>query len=1558
MSDTWRQNAIVQAIQIIADKKIAQAGYDKTIKGIINKVLDSASGKYQVRYQDSLFEAYATSSKITYNKDQEVSVLIPGNDWDRVKTILGGVSSNAINYQQVPIVSDTYNTIGPNGGSLSQEIQLSSYVNQSVVLIDGQGVSFKDIANYIKKGDSIALGMKVRTALADGQIGGNYGLKFNLLFKDSVTGNQIIKSFEVDTSDVIGHPYQLTNSQWVETLITGVETDNFIGIDSIEAFCNDFPQNENKADIKDIFISDIKINGADALSDSDLTGIILHINDSEKGNVLSSTISEIPLVAELKVNGKTTTENVVYYWFRQNGMVFRGDTGKYSGYAGDGWECLNYYSGNSFVPKSNGNFSFNSIEDNLANNSALAPQRVTKVLCVAVYDNKQWVKGQIQIINSNISNNIRIAIKENDVQTGRTVYYLDNGNPNLVCQTDLSGDLEYTWSVKPARGRGEKIEQDNQFINQRAAVVAQWNEVSSNADRMAPASAEQYKNTEEYQNAKTNYDNIKLTPYVSGNIYYNFSISSIVDYSVISCAVAQNGNYKGTASVTLYNKTQLEGMYSLNLEYGTQVFQYDGKGNSPASPQVERPIEIQPLSFTLIDNEGKEISYDQIINNGEVKWIIPNTQTLLSSVNNGTGINGNLDLTVTRADLPLAADHYTVYSNLKSFSYAIANQYDVKKDINYIWLHIKYKDLEFDAYTNFTFPKDGDPGTNGTDYVAKIVPSTNTDRIYISDKASTTIFDDNGATVANLKFQLYNNSIKVSESANYWACPPITQSTVGSDNKRNNTTYLAGNSAWTKPKLNVSGKTLAQIREDKPVNIIRGQYGTGSDQNALKYFAEYPVCTEFVNTGYRLKIKPKTGFQYAVYLEDGTRPDYDNTMPFEVIVQKANGSYWEVDNTSRTYTWYAIGNIEPNTLSGKQASFKPKNTFTGDDLTSAVVCEVSGVGRIHVPIYMILNRYGHNALNGWDGNSIQLNANGDTILAPQIGAGKKQSDNTYTGVLMGDIKTNSSNDTGIFGYQHGQRSIFLDAKTGNASFGKPGAAQIKITASSGEGTIQSGDYSYNTTNHDGKGLKIKFSSTGSGAEQGPYIRYGSNKFSVSADGSIHAAGSGDIANWQINDDALYKHDGTNKTGMRSNGDPAFYAGTNTQSSISPSSTAAYNFFVNHNGYLYSKSGQIAKWSIDSNALTDGNVGMGQGKTIAANTFNNQSSAITPRIWSNNSFAVTGDGKIWSNSGQIGPWAITKNELTDGNTGLGTKTISAANMNSAFGVNTAKAARIWSLGTNGNDSTANFVVTNTGQMFSKSGKIGGWNIQQNRLYSSSGNNGINIYSNGNISSKNWSSTNKTGYSINWDGSASFYNINANRGTIGGCNIADNGIYSSNWHIYSNGLATFSNVQVTGGTIKLGGTTISASSFNGGKTFQSGGISSYGGSGGSGGTSSLSNGLTGVLGGAVGDTSTLDSYAGQTTADTYTKWKNVGAETITVGTFTRSGSDITTPSRNTYITGSGFWLRGGSFNLLDGAGITVDGGFGQTGTMTFSDGSKIKVKEGVIIGVYPGSEAGWG
>jgi hypothetical protein len=77
-------------------------------------------------------------------------------------------------------------------------------------------------------------------------------------------------------------------------------------------------------------------------------------------------------------------------------------------------------------------------------------------------------------------------------------------------------------------------------------------------------------------------------------------------------------------------------------------------------------------------------------------------------------------------------------------------------------------------------------------------------------------------------------------------------------------------------------------------------------------------------------------------------------------------------------------------------------------LTCALIADVrvnnNSIGFIHIPIYRLINRYGNNAINGWDGNSIELGADTGTILAPQVGAGKKNNtsnDNTFTGVLMG-----------------------------------------------------------------------------------------------------------------------------------------------------------------------------------------------------------------------------------------------------------------------------------------------------------------------------------------------------------------------------------------------------------------------------------------------------------------------------------------------------------------------------------------------------------------------------
>ena len=97
---------------------------------------------------------------------------------------------------------------------------------------------------------------------------------------------------------------------------------------------------------------------------------------------------------------------------------------------------------------------------------------------------------------------------------------------------------------------------------------------------------------------------------------------------------------------------------------------------------------------------------------------------------------------------------------------------------------------------------------------------------------------------------------------------------------------------------------------------------------------------------------------------------------------------------------------------------------------------------VYAPIYMNLDTFGLESVNAWDGNSITIDEDRGAILAPQIGAGEKDSNNRFTGIVMGKTETytgsaENEKQIGLFGYAYGAQSIFLDAETGNADFGLP-----------------------------------------------------------------------------------------------------------------------------------------------------------------------------------------------------------------------------------------------------------------------------------------------------------------------------------------------------------------------------------------------------------------------------------------------------------------------------------------------------------------------------------------
>ena len=110
-------------------------------------------------------------------------------------------------------------------------------------------------------------------------------------------------------------------------------------------------------------------------------------------------------------------------------------------------------------------------------------------------------------------------------------------------------------------------------------------------------------------------------------------------------------------------------------------------------------------------------------------------------------------------------------------------------------------------------------------------------------------------------------------------------------------------------------------------------------------------------------------------------------------------------------------------------------------------------------------------------------------MSAVMGAGKKEDNNTFTGLLLGDLpKVENENRTGLLGYEHGEQTygIFDD---GTMFLGKSGRAQLKFNGT--ESTIQNAGYNF------GHGIKIDFDGAFSGStitnsatiseNQNPYI---------------------------------------------------------------------------------------------------------------------------------------------------------------------------------------------------------------------------------------------------------------------------------------------------------------------------------------------------------------------------------------------------------------------------------------------------------------------------------------
>lgn len=1166
------ESNICQAIEIITNKIVQQAQFDKTIQATIVSCVDSTSGRYKLRYQDSLFYAYSNQPDAIYTQGTMVYVLIQNGDFSKPKTILGTGQNANLNNKVNIFKESRYEMIGQNCVRNSGfKAQLCSYDTlegpQKKILysveedINELNISALELSRYIVEADCLGCGGTFTTTLPEKQqIKGNYGLCFTASYK-AEGGDPVKFSYIIDVNNMEGTPYSQNKNEQIGYF--SISPEKFIRLEEVFLFAKDFPDSPKPEDYEDdIVVENLQLFASRIVTDQELDSYYLRL-ETPYGKVFTKEegqLTEKRITAKYISKGVdiTKSSNLLYYWFYKDATIDL-TSPTYSKYGGRGWSCLNEFKHAGTDETSTVLEAIGSEKNYLIikKNEILSQSKTYK--CVAVESESLIMSKEITFENMGSQYKIDLTSQEG------YVFYRDVGQTVLKAQVSTYSSEKQDYIPIPA-----EIE-----------LKYSW-------------SKEDIEKQFEY-----------LTPEEETPNQYAVSAKDIYRYSDYSCTVYNKNQFIGTQMVGLYNREEAEDKpsYELVITDGNQVFQYDEDGLAPTDDSLDTPQIIKPLSFYIFDNDSGQRIEAKSISAKDIMWIAPLEENTLIKI---------LDIPDAQSSV---LDRKT-YTGNAELNYKLASSYNIKRNQNTITLQVQYNGAKLSANTNLLFLKVGENGSNGTKYVCRIVPNTSMENVYWP-----TIVVDKTTGVAQWNFEpdelhspfkaeLWENGVRIFDGTKSqdtvslnWSmmCNKITADKRDDSNFEINN--LTGEIRYKEanPALPLTNIVKATIQYDKRA-----------------FYCSLPVIkieVENPDAGYSYSIADDSGFKSVIYKSDGTNPSYARDNPFEILVQsggaRVEGLTYEWQTYGKQYSFGSLVNsylltedtYSLDLLADYKKKFRAASVYDGMCLSNAVICTVKEdttvLAKITIPIHFYLQRYGNSSLNMWDGNSISIENDNGVILAPQVGAGKKNSDNSFTGVVIGVAKTENKEQVGLMGYSEGKQSIFLNADDGSATFGIEGKGQIVFEPSNNKAIIKSGNYG------SGAGMLIDLST--------PEIRFGQGAFIVDQNGKLFAQGARISGNFNAS--------GSNYT----------VAFDESQTYIRASSSEGNSHIDFRTGNLYFKTAN-GSMSLNSTGLRIGASGDSEEGYLSYST--GQGLFI--------------NGSIVATSGSIGGWSIgkEKREETD------------------------------------------------------------------------------------------------------------------------------------------------------------------------------------------------------------------------------------------------------------------------------------------------------------------------
>lgn len=202
----------------------------------------------------------------------------------------------------------------------------------------------------------------------------------------------------------------------------------------------------------------------------------------------------------------------------------------------------------------------------------------------------------------------------------------------------------------------------------------------------------------------------------------------------------------------------------------------------------------------------------------------------------------------------------------------------------------------------------------------------------------------------------------------------------------------------------------------------------------------------------------------VTYNSAGAEPSFYQThykllsLDRSLITEKMNMVY--KDNATQITLYPSLLANETNT---KDTVYKLKvpTIFTKGTEDVAVIQAIINDETIlwQQPIFLNQSKSFSSAINDWNGQGITTDPNQQYFLTPALGAGRKNDNGTFSGVVLGDapkiVEDNSVSMTGVYGYDEGQQSYGL-REDGSAFFGKSGEGRINFDGDLG--LIYSGNF--------------------------------------------------------------------------------------------------------------------------------------------------------------------------------------------------------------------------------------------------------------------------------------------------------------------------------------------------------------------------------------------------------------------------------------------------------------------------------------------------------------------